>query len=273
MEYLLTWYSESLQSGQQLTEEDHRWRPARLATAIADIGIVHFSGNVKLWHYFLDSNKPIDNCRAVEHTPSNWADVGAFAEHLLRSCCEGYNRWVTRNAPPEDYAYYGCTLLADGHLELRDGNNVLDITGIVDEMVQRLREVTILATECWKGTLERLLIGKPGGIREFEVPTVCSGRFAPSARVKVFWPPEAAAKYWILPGLWTRWFSVFGKSRYWPPAEAAVVEEESEGAVGRWLLAMVVSVHKDGCYVVRFDCGGSWGVTERRAQPHLCRPA
>uniref|UniRef100_A0A7S4W6J3 Nucleotide-diphospho-sugar transferase domain-containing protein n=1 Tax=Alexandrium monilatum TaxID=311494 RepID=A0A7S4W6J3_9DINO len=238
MEKVLDWRRSILRSGGELSAEDRAWRPRRLQTRLEDIGIVHCSGDVKLWHVHLDAAQDSSQRRAVEHVPSAWADDGRFSEHLLRATCEGYERWVERSAPPEDYAHFGCALREGGRVELVAGERPEEVTALIDEAVEKARAVARLATAAWRACAERLLAAElPGLLEELQRPSVPEGSMPPGARVQALWRP---------PGV--------------PPAAQ---EDRAAASDGAWLPAKVVSVHADGRHVVRYDQGGTWGDTER----------
>jgi len=238
MELVLEWRGHHLRAGGELSEQDRAWRPRRLRTKLEDIGIVHFSGDVKLWHVHLDAAQETGQRRAVEHVPSAWTDDGLFGEHLLRSSCEGYARWFERSAAPEDYERFSCARGEGGRLELLAGaGRAEDVTALVEEAVAGLRELATAATAAWRGCAERLLAAElPGLLEELQRPAVPEGSLPPGARVQVLWQG--------------------------PKVPQAVENEEAAGC-GRWLPAKVVSVHVDGRHVVRYDHGGTWGDTER----------
>ena len=84
---------------------------------------------------------------AVEHALiEEWLDTDTVTEHLLRDCCEGYDRWVERSRPQEEYEERGCVLKAGGRVELQAGDTSEDVTPLVDFTVEKLRGTTRLAT-------------------------------------------------------------------------------------------------------------------------------
>ena len=115
-EHMLTWHGNVLARPGPLSESDRVWRPPRLIRGLSDIGIVHFSGDVKFWHMCVDfipgevgtDDSHSGHRRAVEHIPGRWKDVDQFAEHLIMTCCGGYTRWVERAAPTEEYTNWSC---------------------------------------------------------------------------------------------------------------------------------------------------------------------
>ena len=168
-----------------------------------------------------------------------WREEQEFAEELLQKSCEGYNRWIARCADISEYEEYGCTRLgkgADARVELREGGRTEDVTWLVDEMAHQLREVTVGVAKCWKNALEAFRIEHPWILDVFVNPSVPAGCFAPGTRVQVQWPTNSAANM-------------------------------------TWLAASVVSVHKTGHHVVRYDIAGSWGDTERRVSRERLRSA
>ena len=68
MEHALQWQHRTMGAGEKLYDADRKWVPPRLALSLEEIGIVHFSGDVKLWHICLHSfNSKECKRRAVEH--------------------------------------------------------------------------------------------------------------------------------------------------------------------------------------------------------------
>ena len=236
LERVIQWYKYDLERYGEVPEEDRRWRPPRLRTEADDIGIVHFSGDVKLWHIVLDSVQNHTQRRAVEHRLQSWGTVEDFSEHLIKDCCEGYSRWCLLAAAPEEYATHGCVVLANNEgprrLVVQPGGTCEgseDVTALAQEVFDHLRVVVHRATTAWQVCAEALLAQCPPALLEELVrPTGPAGSIPPGERVEVRWPPEAV-----------------------PDANAM------------WLTAIVVSVHADGRHVVRYDRGGDWGDTER----------
>ena len=200
-------------------------------TKADDIGIVHFSGDVKLWHIVLDSVDKDSQRRSVEHWWQTGCTVEEFSEKLI-----GYRRWCLMADAGEDYAHYGCVVLIDD-----DGSRRLvvrprerdegseDVTVLARGIFEDLRVVVQKATRAWKFCADALLETCPPALRrELVRPSAPAGSIAPGQHVKVSWPPEA------VPDANTMWFS-----------------------------GTVVSVHADGRHVVRYDRGGDWGDTER----------
>ena len=137
---------------------------------------------------------------------------------------------------PEDYAHYGCVVLADSDGPRRlvvqpggTGQGSEDVTALAGEIFDHLRVVVNKATTAWQVCAETLIAKCPPALLEELVrPTGPAGSIAPGKRVEVSWPPEAV-----------------------PDANALR------------LTGIVVSVHADGRHVVRYDRGGDWGDTER----------
>ena len=230
MEHVLQWQHRVLGAKEKLYDSDRVWIPPRLSLSLEEIGIVHFSGDVKFWHICLQSSNS-QKCkqRAVEHVLlDKWLDTDTFTEYYLRDCCEGYDRWVERSRPQEEYEERGCVLKSGGRVELQAGDASEDVTPIVDLMVDKLRGTTRLAANTWRGVLERLLVEMPMLLEDLREPQVPEGCYIPGANVEVSWSPERAH-----PDLQT------------------------------WLPACVMAVHQDGRHVVRYERGGGWGDSER----------
>ena len=230
LEYLLRWYRKVLDYGDTLSDADLEWLPPRLAISPEDIGIIHFSGDVKLWHLCIGSvDGDEERRRAVEHVPlAEWMDTNSFTDLFMRESCQGYARWVARSGTREDYMDLGCVLLDGGNIQLLGGDVSKDVTSLVDDMVKRWRDITWLATNTWRQCAARLVEGSPGLLDNLSRPVVPVGSYAPGTRVRVRWLSGYAA-------------------------------EDDEGMFD----ACVMSVHKDGRCVVRYDSVGPWGDTER----------
>lgn len=253
LEQVINFRRFTLERGEELSEEDRAWRPPRLRARPDEIGLVHFSGDTKLWHLCLDAAQETGQRRAVEHFPSKWTEIDSFAEHLLRTCCKSYTRWVDRSEDPCDYEDFGCELTAAGGIRLLPGSGD-DLTPVVDEAVAQLRSVARLATRVWRDCAQRLLAESPSRtlLEDLQRPSVPDGSFRPGARVEVLWRhglPE----------------ELLGRD--------ALRVEEAKAREQLWLPAKVVSVHADGHHVVRYDRGGTWGDTERRVPSSRLRPA
>ena len=155
LERCLEWrnYQASLESGDGgtgLDSGDSGESSARLAMPLEDVRNVHFSGEHKLWE------------RSLAEPGSTTAELSdaAFAERVLTGNIEGYERWFTRSSPAVEYTEKGCQLLPGGRIALlADGSEVTDF---VDRTVERLRQVTTLATKAWRECAERLERHKPG---------------------------------------------------------------------------------------------------------------
>ncbi|OLP96545.1 putative E3 ubiquitin-protein ligase HERC2 [Symbiodinium microadriaticum] len=150
-----------------------------------DIGIVHFSGEVKLWHLFLKTHRSDDVRRNVSHeattgTSDAWSDE-KFAEHIM-SAQRGYPLWMSRTAEAEEYEAYGCR---------REGKRIFigdkDMTDLVDALVERVLQVAKQATTVWRECAERLLQCQPEIVRQLENPAVPEGCLPLGTRVQVSW--------------------------------------------------------------------------------------
>ena len=121
-------------------------------------------------------------------------------------------------------------------MELHEGEHRENVTWLVDEMTRKLHEVTVEVTKRWKNTLEAFCKEHPWILNDFVNPSVPAGCFAPGTRVQVQWPTNSAANM-------------------------------------TWFTASIVSVHKTGHHVVRYDIAGSWGDTERHVSRERLRSA
>ena len=198
-----------------------------------DIGVVHFSGEVKMWHRILaaTSLESGDRRREVSHaldaTNGEGGETGdvAFAERLM-SYQRGHDLWIAKNAASEDYLFHGCR--REGH-KIFVGNK--DITGALDLMVQKVLGVAVRATRVWNECYEKL--AWPTLLEELTKPRVPEGCFDVGTCVEVSWCSHETV---------------------------------------RWLPAQVLGVHgSNKHYAVRFERGGEWGDTERNVHPERVR--
>jgi len=248
LEQVVAWrrYQLECEGLREFREDEHGWSAPRLEMDLEDVGIVHFSGDVKPWHLVLDAVQDYNQRRAVDHAPSVWGDrdITSFGEYLLQRCCASYRLWFSKDAEAERYAEFGCVLRDDGRIEIRhqidgvtnasadDGSpsaahRSVDIMDTVDFAVTKVRGITCTALREWHDSAKRFLSASPGSLEALASPSTPSGCFTIGAFVEVSWPAQ------------------------------------SDGRPPRWLQAMVVAVHADGRHVVRFRNGGTWGDTER----------
>lgn len=158
------------------------WLPQRLAVLVDEIGLVHFSGDVKLWHMYLETSAAVQAEAAAdgqalrlatEHTacaarPRALGAEGipeveddaleierdwAFAERIMRTC-QGYRRWVERTELPEEYAKFGCTLADGGRLKLLAG--CVGGDGAVSTSVSSARETVHDVTDLMEAGVAQL---------------------------------------------------------------------------------------------------------------------
>ncbi|CAE7535266.1 unnamed protein product [Symbiodinium natans] len=234
VERVIEWHRFMVTSGKEFSRADLEWVPQRMRMELEDIGVVHFSGEVKLWHLFLKTHQSDDVRRNVSHEAmkgesSAWSDE-TFAEHIM-SVQRGYPLWMSRTADLADYEALGCRR-EDKKIFIGDK----DMTELVDTLVQRVLQVAQKATTVWRECAETLLQQQPEIVRQLENPAVPEGCFPLGTRVEVSW--------------------ILGSGRR---------------ASTRWLPAQVLGVHSDGAYVVRFEQGGGWGDTERHVKSERVR--
>ena len=239
IERVLTWRSFFETKGQDVSEEDKEWLPERLKMNLEDIGVVHFSGEVKMWHRFLTataSSESEDRRREVRHAlaTTNGEDGGsedvAFAEQLM-SYQRGHALWISKTAEPEDYHFHSCR---------REGQRIFvgdkDITHALDQMVDRVLQVTVHATKVWRECYEELSDLNPQLLDKLQNPCVPDSCFQLGTHVEVSWTMGQGSR-----------------------------------ATVRWLPSQVLGVHDNSHYVVRFERGGDWGDTERNVHPERVR--
>ena len=219
-----------------LSEADKAWLPQRLKLNLDDIGVIHFSGEVKMWHRILaaTSSASEDWRRQVHHTLAVANDEDcergdvAFAERLM-SCQHGYALWMSKTADLADYHEHGCR---------REGSRILvgetDITQTLDLMVQKVLAIAVRATKVWRECYEQLADTKL--LDELQRPTVPEDCYDLGTRVEVSWKMG-----------------------------------QGNRATVRWSPAKILGVHDNKDYVVRFERGGDWGDTERHVQPERVR--
>ena len=237
IERVVAWRAFLETNEQDFSEEDNQWLPERLRISLADIGVVHFSGEVKMWHRILEarvSSESEDRRREVSHgladrtcEDSESGDI-AFAKRLM-SYQRGHALWISKTAEPEDYQYHSCR---------RDGTRIFvgekDITHAVDWMVERVLEVAVCATKVWQECYGKL--ADPVLLEELQNPRVPEGCFQLGTEVEVSWTMRQGSR-----------------------------------AIVRWLPAQVLRIHDNKDYAVRFHRGYDWGDTERHVQPERVR--
>ena len=240
IERALEWRAFSEKKGHGLSEEGKEdlewWLPERLTLALEDIKVVHFSGEVKMWHRILTPSNTLesgDQRREVSHALAsmNGEDDVAFAERLMTHQ-RGHALWISKTAEPKDYQFYGCK--KDGQ-RILVGENEKDITPALDQMVQRVLEVAVKAAEVWHECYVELADPWPDLLDNLQKPSVPDGCFQLGSRVEVSWD----------------------------------MGQDSHGTL-RWLPAHVLAVHDNKHYVVRYErrCDwGDWGDTERHVHP------
>mmetsp|Transcript_16187 Transcript_16187/g.35044 ORF Transcript_16187/g.35044 Transcript_16187/m.35044 type:complete len:767 (+) Transcript_16187:100-2400(+) len=188
VEHVLSAKQWALAQGDVELAESPQWLPQRLTIPIEDISIVHFSGDVKPWHLYLDAKEDKSQRRAVEHVESPWLEhknLGAFSDHLLASCCGGYRLWISLEGSCSDYHKFGICRRGDGAFYLE---NKLDVSSLVLNAKNRVVDVTRRAMECFVGTADRVTMQQ---LKELRNPTAPKPHcFLPGSRVAVLWMPE-----------------------------------------------------------------------------------
>ena len=245
IERALEWRAFLEKKGHDLSEEDKEWwLPERLTLNLQDIKVVHFSGEVKMWHRILTPSSTLesgDRRREVSHALAgvNGEDDVAFGERLM-SYQRGHALWVSKTAEPEDYQFYGCR--REGK-RIFVGENEKDITHALDQMVQRVLEVAVEAAKVWHECYLELADHYPDGpdllLNCLQKPCVPEGCFHLGTRVEVSWE--------------------MGQGSH---------------ATVRWLPAQVLAVHDNRHYVLRYERRldwGDWGDTERNVHPDRVR--
>ena len=150
LEAVLNWRKFLAQSDRDIAEApDVEWLPARLKLPVEDIRNVHFSGDVKIWHVLV-APLGVAHRLSLEHVHASWSNNDAFTDHLLRSCCQDYERWKTGTVLAEDASK--------------------DVASLVDAVYSRLERVARLAVATWRNCAEGLLVGTPGLLEELLCP-------------------------------------------------------------------------------------------------------
>ena len=246
IEHALAWIAfwEKKGQGHDLSEEgkEHKesWLPERLVLNLQDIKVVHFSGEVKMWHRILTASSTLesgDRRREVSHALAgmNDDDDVAFGERLM-SYQSGHARWISKTAEPEDYRFYGCR--REGQ-RIFVGENEKDITHALDQMAQRILEVAVNAAKVWHECYAELADPWPDLLDNLLKPCVPEGCFPLGTHVEVSWD--------------------MGRGSH---------------ATVRWLPAHVLAVHDNKHYVLRYERSrdwGDWGDTERNVHPDRVR--
>ncbi|CAJ1373829.1 unnamed protein product [Effrenium voratum] len=169
IERAVHWKRFVLSSDKEFSHADRTWLPLRMRIGLEEIGVVHFSGEVKLWHLLLKTAPSDDRRRNVSHeAASEWTDEG-FAEYLL-SIQRGHALWVARTAPEEEYQEHGC-VVKNGRVFVADQ----DVTRDVDWMVEQVKQVATRATQVWRKCAESLLGVRPDVVEQLQRPQVPEG--------------------------------------------------------------------------------------------------
>ncbi len=234
IERMLEWTVYMERKDRIFSEAAKEWLPERLRMNLEDIGVVHFSGEVKMWHQFLAataSSESEDLRQEVTHELATMngedgqsGDV-AFAERLM-SYQRGHALWISKTAEPEDYHFHGCR--REGQMIFVGDKN---ITHALDQMVEKVLAVAVHATKVWSDCYKKLAV--PGLLEELQKPHVPEGCLDLGTRVEVSWAMGQGSHQTL---------------RWWP--------------------AQVVGVHENKEYVVRFE---RWGGTERHVHPERVR--
>ena len=239
IERVLQWrgYMEKNPDGRDFSNADKEWLPQRLRMKIEEIGVVHFSGEVKMWHRVLEatSSQSADRRREVRHALAPRDSDGdggngdvVFAEKLM-SYQQGHALWISKTAPLQDYDFYGCR---------REGCKIFvgekDITDALDQMVHTVLAVAAKSSKVWHECYEKL--AWPGLLEGLQNPKVPEGCFDLGTRVEVSWTMGQGSR-----------------------------------ADVKWLPAQVLGVHENKDYVVRFERWADWGDTERHVHPDRVR--
>ena len=190
--------------GRVFSEADKEWLP-ELRMDLEDIGVVHFSGEVKMWHRILaaTSLESEDQRREVAHELATMygedgrsGDV-AFAEGLM-SYQRGHAVWISKTAEPEDYPFHGCR---------REGQRIFvgdkDITHALDRMAQKVLAVGVRATEVWNDCYEKL--AGHWLLEELQKPRVPEGCFDLGTHAEVSWTmgqgSRETVRWWPAPSI------------------------------------------------------------------------
>lgn len=211
IERVLQWkvFMDNSKTTRDFSQADNEWLPQRLRMGVEDIGVVHFSGEVKMWHRFLTAIPPSDDRRrevhhAVAQSAAETSDE-AFAQYLL-SIQRGHSLWVSKTAEPEEYQEHGCR---------REGQQIFvgeqDVTAALEWMVQRVVQVAVVSTQVWRQCYERL---QPN-LEELLKPKVPEGCFDLNTRVEVSWTMGQGSR----------------KTVRWLPAQVLAVHENKDYVV------------------------------------------
>jgi hypothetical protein len=182
-EHLIQWRRFWLESGHPLSHEQDIWRPPRLAINPDQIGIIHFSGDAKLWDLCLEKQE-LGNTgmehgrRAVQQVISEkWDDTGTFVE-----------KWLKQE------------MMKTGDDEVPVAED--DLTQLHGDMQEILKRTATMATVAWRECAEDLLLKGPSWLLEFlkKGPCVPSGCFQIGDKVEVQWCPSGEDKDTWFPG-------------------------------------------------------------------------
>ena len=220
------------------------WLPRRLEVSLDDVRNIHFSGQRKFWHQFLDATIAEQEARTgqadrVLHTSQ--ATFDEFVEGFLRSTVARYDEWSRTDArSSERYEAFGVKLTEEDRFVCLA--NEEDLTELIDHTMEKLEVLIRRSALAWRICAEKLFKDMPDLLTVLNNPTVPKKAPAIGSPVEVLWARHAQC-------------------------------DEEHAQYGVWLEAKVASVHADGYCVVRFARAGDWGDCERRVPPARIRVA
>ena len=238
LEYLLGWYKGLQDTQQEIRSSDKAWRPKRMKLSANDVKNVHFSGNVKLWHMSLKTSQTTDLRRSNQHTADASAIMGQQGDSNEDEALADIKDFAnTLLSDQNSYSLWiSKTADPEAYQEfgcVRKGKNIFlgdkDVTPCVDEMSNLLKNVTIKAASTWRTCAKALLEARHGTLHDLLSPSV----------------PEGCHELGTCVHVSSEW------SNGWK----------------QWYEATILSVHKDGKYVVKYKTKHAWGDTERRVAP------
>ena len=113
------------------------WLPERLLFDVDEVDIIHFCGDYKIWHRFLEGSTESDEDFASRLMDVNNLDFSRLFKH--------------KRGTHEEYQYYGVALDNNGQWKPDRAGQ------IINKSVEQVNNAALIATQCWKTDYESLL--------------------------------------------------------------------------------------------------------------------
>ena len=117
------------------------WLPERIVTDLQDVHIIHFSGEVKMWHRFLEGSTDSDE---------------EFAKRLLDDNTGYFSRlFIKKEGTKKEYENYGIELV-NGKFRCPLSKEPEAIGKTIERSVEHVKNAALIATREWREVYERL---------------------------------------------------------------------------------------------------------------------